>query len=210
MPTLSGLTTLANGTANDAGPVNTNFTDIVNFINTNSIQKDASLAFTGVPSGPSTDPSSNDQLTRKLYVDRRVGHASGATTGGTTAFSSFDTYINMATGDITVPNGIAVTVLAWGTYLALGHNGASAFYQRCAVSLDNGASYTYGVQSAATTPSTLATGGTAVTRLSGTPSAPTIKVVLQVQQRTSFSTFSSIFEPTVTALVLPTTGGLTL
>lgn len=46
MATASVTNTLVNGTTVDAPDLNTNFTDLVNFINTNAIQKDGSLAMT--------------------------------------------------------------------------------------------------------------------------------------------------------------------
>jgi hypothetical protein len=56
-----------------ASQVNTNFDDLVDFLNQEVIHKDASVAFTGVPSGPATDPSTANQLTRKAYVDGLLG-----------------------------------------------------------------------------------------------------------------------------------------
>lgn len=53
-----------------ASEVNTNFSDVVSFLNTQTIHKDASVAFTAVPSGPATDPVSDNQFVRKAYVDR--------------------------------------------------------------------------------------------------------------------------------------------
>lgn len=62
-----------------ASEANTNFANLVNFLNSNVIQKDASLAFTNIPSGPASDPSSANQFTRKAYVDAAI------TTGVATA-----------------------------------------------------------------------------------------------------------------------------
>lgn len=56
--------TLAKG-----GEVNQNFTDIINFIVNNVIQRDGSLSFSAIPSGPDQDPSSDNQFVRKKYVD---------------------------------------------------------------------------------------------------------------------------------------------
>lgn len=55
----------------ESGEVNTNFADLVAFLNGQTIHKDASIAFTGVPSGPATDPTSDNHFARKAYVDRR-------------------------------------------------------------------------------------------------------------------------------------------
>ena len=61
--------TFSNGTTADAPAVNQNFTDVVTWINTNAVHLDGSKAFTSVPSGPATNPTSANQLTRKAYVD---------------------------------------------------------------------------------------------------------------------------------------------
>ena len=57
------------GTPSVADNVDQNFTDLVNWINTNAVHLDGSKAFTAVPSGPATDPVSANQLARKAYVD---------------------------------------------------------------------------------------------------------------------------------------------
>jgi hypothetical protein len=59
------------GTAAVAAQVNQNFTDLVTWINTNATHLDGSKPFTSVPSGPAVDPSSDNQLARKAYVDRK-------------------------------------------------------------------------------------------------------------------------------------------
>lgn len=61
--------TFAANTLVKASEANTNFQDIIDFLTTHVIQKDASVAFTATPSGPSTDPTGDDQFTRKKYVD---------------------------------------------------------------------------------------------------------------------------------------------
>ena len=57
------------GTPSVADNVDQNFIDLVNWININAVHLDGSKAFTAVPSGPATDPSSANQLARKAYVD---------------------------------------------------------------------------------------------------------------------------------------------
>ena len=76
MATLSVTNTFVDATAAEAGEVNENFDDIVTFVNADVIHRDASIAFTAVPTGPSTDPSSANQLSRKSYVD--AGDATNA------------------------------------------------------------------------------------------------------------------------------------
>ena len=72
MATVSVTYTFTNGTDADADEVNQNFTDLVTFINTDVIHRDASVAFTATPSGPASDPTTDNQLSRKKYVDDQV------------------------------------------------------------------------------------------------------------------------------------------
>jgi len=67
------------GTAAIADNVDQNFTDILNWINTNAVHLDATKAFTSVPSGPASDPSSDNQLARKAYVDRKISSVTSST-----------------------------------------------------------------------------------------------------------------------------------
>jgi hypothetical protein len=60
------------GTAAVAAEVNQDFTDLVTWINTNAVHLDGSKPFTAVPSGPAVDPSSDNQLARKAYVDLKM------------------------------------------------------------------------------------------------------------------------------------------
>jgi hypothetical protein len=53
-----------------ASQANTNFADLVTFLNSSTMHRDASAAFTAVPSGPALDPTSANQLARKSYVDK--------------------------------------------------------------------------------------------------------------------------------------------
>jgi hypothetical protein len=66
-----------NGLPSVAANVNTDFSDITTWINTNAVHLDASKAFTAVPSGPATDPTTANQLTRKAYVDGLLYSTSG-------------------------------------------------------------------------------------------------------------------------------------
>ena len=72
MATLSIPNSFTNNTNADALQVNANFAAVATFANTEGVQRDASIAFTGVPSGPGTDPTTANQLTRKSYVDAKV------------------------------------------------------------------------------------------------------------------------------------------
>ena len=69
MSSVSKTYTFTGGTYAKAAEVNQNFDDVVNYTNNEVIVRDGSKAFTAVPSGPAVDPTSNDQFTRKKYVD---------------------------------------------------------------------------------------------------------------------------------------------
>ena len=60
------------GTATDPTTVNADFQAVVDFLNTKVVHVDASKAFTAVPTGPSIDPTVDNQLARKKYVDDQV------------------------------------------------------------------------------------------------------------------------------------------
>jgi len=70
MATAAVTNTFAAGTLIESAEANTNFQDLVSFLNTQAIHKDGTIAFTGTPSGPGSDPVSDNQYARKLYVDR--------------------------------------------------------------------------------------------------------------------------------------------
>lgn len=70
MATVSIPYTFVNGTQNaDATQVNSNFSTLASFLNTEVIQRDASVAFTQIPTLPSTTPTNANHATRKGYVD---------------------------------------------------------------------------------------------------------------------------------------------
>lgn len=69
MPSASVPNNFSNNTAADAEEVDANFAALVSYINTNCVLKDASVAFTAVPSGPATDPATDNEFARKAYVD---------------------------------------------------------------------------------------------------------------------------------------------
>lgn len=108
MATASVTFTFAANTLIQSSQANTNFADVVAFLNGSVIHKDATIAFTAVPSGPGSDPVSANQFTRKAYVDlgpsmQRI--VSGATTNLTASYAN-----HMA--------GNQLTLLA-GTYFIL-------------------------------------------------------------------------------------------
>lgn len=60
------------GTPAVASQVNTNFADLVTWINTNATHLDGTKAFTGLVTLPATTPSNANHATRKAYVDGLV------------------------------------------------------------------------------------------------------------------------------------------
>jgi microcystin-dependent protein len=65
------------GTPAVADNVDTNFNDLVSWINTNAVHLDGSKAFTGAPTY-AADPVSANQLARKAYVDSVSGGPIGS------------------------------------------------------------------------------------------------------------------------------------
>jgi len=78
MATASVTYTFTNASTAQAAEVNTNFGDLVTFINSNAIQKDGSLAMTSRLTLASLDPTSADHAARKSYVDGLVGGPTGS------------------------------------------------------------------------------------------------------------------------------------
>jgi hypothetical protein len=100
-----------------AAQMNQNFDDVISWLNTNAIQKDATVAFTAVPSGPATDPASANQYARKQYVDTTVAQR---VKGGV---SSVATDVN---GDVVVTHGLGATPVG----VAVTTNSSSTVAQR--------------------------------------------------------------------------------
>ena len=118
MSTLSKPYTFTAGTYAVASQVNATLDTIYSWINSNAIWADASIAFTGVPVGPNTDPTTGNQFTRKSYVDNKFpsgGRIQGGTvvttTNGsgqiaipfTTAFATAVTSVIVGIGDVGLP-----------------------------------------------------------------------------------------------------------
>lgn len=85
MTAIAKTYTFIPGTPIESDQANQNFDDVVNYINSEVIVRDASKAFTAIPLGPGTDPTSSNQFTRKQYVDN--ADALRAKLDGTTAFT---------------------------------------------------------------------------------------------------------------------------
>ena len=63
----------ADGEAIEADEHDANFAAIVAWANTEAIWADGSVAFTAIPSGPASDPTGANELSRKAYVDAKAG-----------------------------------------------------------------------------------------------------------------------------------------
>ena len=72
MATAAVTYTFVNGTNADGTQVNANFTSVLNFLNTEVVQRDASIAFTAIPTLPASDPTTDNQAVRKSYVDQII------------------------------------------------------------------------------------------------------------------------------------------
>lgn len=119
MPLIVKPHTFIDGTDAVAAEVNSDFDTLYTWVNTQGIHRDGTLAFTAHPSGPSSDPSADNQYARKAYVDvpRFAASASGTLfgTGGTATLLGV-TWTPSTSKQITVqPNGFTVTRA--GTYL---------------------------------------------------------------------------------------------
>lgn len=140
MSTAAKTYTFSASTTAESAKVNTNFDDLISYINTNCIVKDGSLASTAVLSGPATDPTSANHYSRKQYVDDRVGMAAAQST--TALFTSTNTaFQTVDTVTITNP-GKAVVVMCWVSAFAIGVAFSPAVKMRFGVSFDNGGTYT--------------------------------------------------------------------
>jgi hypothetical protein len=98
MATAAVSTTLVNGTANSAVPVNGNFTDLVTFLNGSVVHRDGTKAFTGV-----VDHGSN----------KITGVGAGTLSTDAVNKGQLDLKADLAsptfTGTVTVPTGVAGT-----------------------------------------------------------------------------------------------------
>lgn len=151
MATASVPYTFTNGTQNaDATQVNSNFSNIVNFLNAEVIQRDGSVAFTAIPTLPASNPSNDNHAVRKAYVDAFLPAGTIVDYGGSTApsgwvlcdgssysstnatysrlFSAIGTTYGGSAGNFNVPDlrgRVAVGKAASGTFGTLAASGGS-------------------------------------------------------------------------------------
>lgn len=114
-----------------ASEVNQNFADLVSYINS-SVMMTSGVAFTQTPSGPASDPTTDNQFTRKLYVDNAVNARTGfglqraTTTAGITdanfAGSAYQTFSEVGW---TITSGGAIDVLVWASMTLSNNNAAT-------------------------------------------------------------------------------------
>lgn len=77
MATASKTYTFVAGTTAEASKVNQNFDDLVGFLNNSVVHADGSVAFSGIPSLPGTNPTADNQAARKAYVDTAIRQNGG-------------------------------------------------------------------------------------------------------------------------------------
>jgi hypothetical protein len=94
MATASVTHTFAALTDIKSSEANKNFGDLVTFLNNQVIHADASRPFTSHPSGPPTDPTSDNQYARKAYVDRGPTLVQQEFTPGGTSDLTVGTFVN--------------------------------------------------------------------------------------------------------------------
>lgn len=115
MATAAVTNSFAAGTLIESVEVNTNFSDLVSFLNNQVIHKDATVAFTAVPSGPAVNPVSANQLPRKAYVDVPRYHgsvvvAAAASSGAQGNYSTLAGWATATSNRITgTANGCTIT-----------------------------------------------------------------------------------------------------
>ena len=93
MATASVTNTFVAATTAQSAQVNQNYTDVVSFLNNSTAHVDGSKAFTGIPTLPATDPTTDNQATRKIYVDNadasKLALVGGTMLGAILAASGF-------------------------------------------------------------------------------------------------------------------------
>lgn len=149
---IDGLTTFTANQPAVASEVNGNFTTIKNYVETYCIVKNSAsgvTTFETVPSGPSVDPSSDNQLTRKAYVDdikkARTGSQTFLAEPSNVTFAASGALTTLATVDSTVAipvNGThgGLTLVATASAELTG-TGSASFLGSVEVSFDNGTTW---------------------------------------------------------------------
>ena len=114
----------------DANPdhVNENFDDIYGFVNTQVVHKDGSIAFTQVPTGPAVDPTTDNQLPRKKYVDDKDSALQTSITNLTTTVTTNKTAQDTGLAARATVSGISNPIIKTGEVVGTTNsNGEYAF-----------------------------------------------------------------------------------
>lgn len=114
MSSVSKTYTFTGGTYAKAAEVNQNFDDVINYTNNEVIVRDGSKAFTAVPSGPAVDPTSNDQFTRKKYVDDKDAALQTSITNLTTTVTTNKTAQDTGLAARATVSGISNPIIKTG------------------------------------------------------------------------------------------------
>jgi hypothetical protein len=101
-----------------AAEVNANFDTLYDWANADAIHRDASVAFTAIPSGPASDPTSENQFVRKAYVDQPFAvlqRISSTFTSGAGTQGPITTFSTVEKRGMTT-SGSRITVITPGLY----------------------------------------------------------------------------------------------
>lgn len=140
---ITGIISFSANTTAQASQVNTNFNILKTYIENNCILADGSVAFTTIPSGPSLDPSTDNQFARKLYVDslvnKRTGIVTVESTPASVAFTAFDAYKDLAEVSLVIPtntNPYDLTIVAGASCEISGANNAATYAGKLQINWD--------------------------------------------------------------------------
>jgi hypothetical protein len=103
----------------EAHEANTNFSDLVQFLNLQVMHRDASAAFSNVPSGPAgQNPTNADHLVRKGYVDMPVLDAtSSGSVSNSTGPTNLGGWSASISKDISITSSGRITFNRSGRYI---------------------------------------------------------------------------------------------
>lgn len=116
MALLTKLYTFIAGATAQPNEVNVNFDDVIDFVNNDLVHLDGSKTATAHLSGPSTDPTANDQYTRKAYVDALTSLRLRPRAGGSW---------NVASGGTVDPTAVQLQFIAGTAVATTNVNGAA-------------------------------------------------------------------------------------
>jgi len=96
MSTLTLPETITNGTTLDATEVQSNFTTIESFVNTDVVTVDGGKSFTGAVTLPAASPTTDNHATRKKYVDDKTWDAAHLQDNAVTTAKILDANVTTA------------------------------------------------------------------------------------------------------------------